>query len=248
MSERIVGTKVRINEEAVTRFFEDRAARYSDEHPVVSVLYQDANPALAESRDLHEKSVALPLLNLSPSDRVLDIGCGIGRWADALIGKVAKYHGTDLIDHLVTIAQERFKDQPGFSFQALRAQDVRAAQLTSPPPYDVVIVAGLFPYINDADCQSILANAAECCSESARMFIREPVGIEKRLTLDRIWSEDLKHEYSAIYRTADEFITFFDAALAPAGFVLTKQAPLLPPELTNRKETTQHYFVLERRR
>ena len=39
----------------------------------------------------------LPLLDVSTSTKVLDIGCGIGRWAEAFVGKIDFYHGTDLI-------------------------------------------------------------------------------------------------------------------------------------------------------
>ncbi|MCG3148406.1 MAG: hypothetical protein PCFJNLEI_01849 [Verrucomicrobiae bacterium] len=246
MSNRIVIEKVEIDENAVTKFFEERVTRYDEKHPVVAILYQDSNPALAESRDQHEKSVALPLLEIQPTDRVLDIGCGIGRWANALAGKVARYHGTDLIKGLTDIATQRFAGTPHVTFQALKAQDNHPDRLTTPPPYDLVIIAGVFAYINDCDCLTVLKNVAECCAPKARIFLREPVGVERRLTLKNIWSDELKHEYSAIYRTAAEFLEMIAATLGRAGFTVAQHAPLLPPELSNRKETTQHYFLIKR--
>ena len=246
MSNRIFKEKVDINEEAVAAFFEDRVKRYDDAHPVVAVIYQDSNPALAEARDKHEKRIASPLLHLKSTDAVLDIGCGIGRWADALEGKVARYHGTDLIQGLTDIAAKRLAHNPHFTFQALKAQDNRPELLASPPPFDLIIVAGLFTYLNDPDCTTVLSNIARCCAPKARVFVREPVSVEQRLTLKNIWSEELKHTYSAIYRTVEEYLAMIADTLGRQGFTAIGHAPLFPPELSNRRETTQHYFVLNR--
>ena len=51
MNNRIKKDKVSIDEKAVTDFFENRAQRYDEKHPVVAVIYQDSNPELAEARD-----------------------------------------------------------------------------------------------------------------------------------------------------------------------------------------------------
>jgi len=246
MTNRILNERIDIDEGAVTAFFEDRVTRYDAAHPLVSVIYQDSNPELAKARDEHEKRVVLPLLVLSPALSVLDIGCGIGRWADALVGKVGRYHGTDLIQGLIDIAAKRFSNSPTFSFQALKAQDNYPERLTVAPPFDLIIVTGLFTYLNDADCDNVLSNILRCCAPKARIFLREPVGLEQRLTLKDIWSEELQHSYSAIYRTADEYLSMISAGLGTQGFSVVRSAPLFPSELSNHKETTQHYFILDR--
>ncbi len=230
----------------VKAFFEDRARRFDDSHPLVSVLYQDSNPGLAEARDRHEKETLVPLLGLKPTDRVLDIGCGIGRWAERIAPEVAQYHGTDLVSSLVDLARTRFRKYANVSFQTLGAQDHTPEALSCPPPFDLAIVAGVLVYVNDADCFSVLRGLASCCGPSGRVLIREPVGVLDRLTLKGVWSEELRHSYSAIYRTIEEYIALFEKTLLLDGFVLLKQARLLPPGLSNRTETTQHYFLLAR--
>ena len=244
---RIHGDKVEIDEGAVGRFFETRAAKYDDTNPAVSMLYQDSNPELAEQRDRNEKNVILPLLRLEETSRVLDVGCGVGRWADALAGRVARYHGTDLMESLVCLARERHAGRADITFQAMKAQDLTASALECPPPFDLAIVAGVLHYINDRDCEAILRAVANCCAGSkARLFIRGPVAADTRLTLQQVWSEELQHEYSAIYRTVAELEELFASALGEAWSPVSAGA-LLPQQLGNRKETFQYYHILESR-
>ena len=246
MNDRILNNKVAIDESEVLNFFEDRAQRYDDSQPLVSVIYQDNNPALAVARDQFEKNKLLPLLGLKPDDSVLDIGCGIGRWADALDGKVARYHGTDLIKGLTDIASRRLAHNPQFTFQALRAQDNRPELLIARPPFSLIIVTGLFIYLNDDDCLTLLNNVASCCTQGSRILMREPVGVERRLTLRNVWSEELKHNYSAIYRPVGEYMSMFTDTLFGQNFQVEQSEALFPVELSNRKETTQHFFILRK--
>ncbi|MBM3350120.1 MAG: class I SAM-dependent methyltransferase [Betaproteobacteria bacterium] len=246
MNDRILDDKVAIDESAVLNFFENRVNKYDDSQPLVSVIYQDNNPALAVARDQFEKNKLLPLLELKPDDSVLDVGCGIGRWADALNGEVARYHGTDLIQGLTDIASRRLAHNPQFTFQALRAQDTRPELLAATPPFSLIIVTGLFIYLNDDDCLTLLTNIPSCCTQGARILMREPVGVERRLTLMNAWSEELKHNYSAIYRTVGEYMSMFTETLFSEDFQLEHSEPLFPAELSNRKETMQHFFILRK--
>lgn len=246
MNDRILSDKVAIDESAVLDFFENRVNRYDDSQPLVSVIYQDSNPALAVARDQFEKDKLIPLLELKPTDSVLDIGCGIGRWADALQGRVTRYHGTDLIQGLTDIASKRHEHNPQFTFQAIRAQDNSPEFLTAAPPFSLIIVSGLFIYLNDDDCMAVLNNIASCCIHGGRILIREPVGVDQRLTLMNVWSEELKHNYSAIYRTVEEHMSMFTDTLFGQGFKLEQSEPLFPAELSNRKETMQHFFIFRK--
>lgn len=246
MEKRIHGKKIAIDEKAIEAFFDSRAGKYDPEKPFVSMLYQDTKPELAETRDRYEKDIVLPMLAVCAQDRVLDIGCGIGRWADMLAGKVAHYHGTDVFDNLIEIARNRLDGHPGISFQTIPAQDIAPATLDVPSPYDLVMIAGVLHYMNDDVCLRTLSAAAATAGESARIFIRGPIAIEDRLTLDRFWSEELGHEYSAIYRTHAEMLDMFRQTLVPHGFSVDVDGPLYPDALNNRAETRQHIFILTR--
>lgn len=78
--------------------------------------------------------------------------------------------------------------------------------------------------------------------------IREPIGVEECLTLKEHFSEELDDNYNAIYRTRDELMKIFKNTLIYNGFTLKKEGFLYEEKnLNNRKETSQYYFVFEKK-
>lgn len=246
MGDRIAGQRVNINAEHVKSFFDRRGQTINQNHPLTSVLYQDSNPILAAERDAYEKGLVLPQLRLSGSERLLDIGCGIGRWADEVASRVSVYHGIDLSQSLIDAARTRHAE-PHVSFQVMAGEDLADQSLDVSPPFDRIIVAGVMIYMNDEQLDRMLGAIAALTTERALLYIREPVATESRLTLNQFWSDELQSEYSAIYRTEAELMELFDARLLQAGFRIVTSGPLYNEvALNNRRETKQHYFILER--
>ena len=72
---------------------------------------------------------------------------------------------------------------------------------------------GILIYINDRDLMSIMNQLVEVSEEHSVICIREPLGIDDRLTLKGFYSEELKDNYNAIYRTRDELMGVFENLL-----------------------------------
>lgn len=67
------------------------------------------------------------------------------------------------------------------------------------------------------------------------------------MTLKDFYSEELRDDYNAIYRTRDELLEIFEDTLFENGFSVEQEGYLFEePELNNRKETSQYYFILKR--
>ncbi|WP_250479405.1 MULTISPECIES: class I SAM-dependent methyltransferase [unclassified Caballeronia] len=242
---RVYGKRVELEKAHVQKFFEDRGRSIDAEHPLTSVLYQDKNPALAENRDAYEKAKVASMLRFSPDMRVLDVGCGIGRWADELAGRVGSYHGIDFGVSLIDAARARCRSD-GFTFQVMPAQEAALDSFPSPEPFDLVMIAGVLLYLNDQDLEDTLSALSGCCKEQATIYVREPVARCERLTLKDFESEELGANYNAIYRTTEEIFLAFQRNLFPQGFCVKVDEELYPPQMNNRTETTQRIFVLER--
>jgi len=242
---RIYDGKVDLDAERVKAFFEERGRKLNPVHPLTSIMYQDRNPELAEARDVHEKQTVLPLLNLASEDAVLDLGCGIGRWADALAGCVTRYHGVDFSESLIEQARARHQDAH-ISFQSLAVEDVAPERLTVDGAFSRVLIAGVLMYLNDTQLDRALEGACACSAPASMIYIREPVATERRLTLKEFWSEELGASYHAIYRTRDEIMQVFERVLGRAGYRLQVERDLYPPELNNRPDTRQRIFLFER--
>ncbi len=229
------GSQHDISYTATLEFFEARGAAARPDSPQTSTMYQDQ--ALASRRDACERTTVLPLLAVRQEDRVLDIGCGYGRWAEALSGKISSYLGVDFSAALLKLAE--IKAGPTVRFQRLAAQDISPCTLIVPPPFDLFICAGILIYLNDDDVVRLARALGAMAAPGARVYLREPMALQERLTLDRFPSAELKTDYSAVYRTVLQCLELFGAPLEKAGFTRVVERPLYPPELCNRKETEQ---------
>ena len=54
--------------------------------------------------------------NLLPASRLLEIGCGFGRWTARLLAHCDQYTGVDLAPRCVQACRERFRDHPSARF------------------------------------------------------------------------------------------------------------------------------------
>ncbi len=235
---RISGKHHSISYDRTEEFFESRANGASENH-LTATMYQDST--LAARRDELEKQTVLPLLRLRPDDRVLDLGCGVGRWARVIAPSVAQYLGIDFSEKLLSAARAY---TPEAVFQCMRVNSLNVSALEIAPPFTLVLCSGIFAYINDADLLRLFGSLSRIAALNSRIYIREPVAKTERLTLDEYWSDDLKCPYSAIYRTRIEYLRAFDSLL---GFDVQLETKPFPAELQNRAETEQHCFLLKRR-
>ena len=88
-------------------FFKHRAGKFREDNPYSVTMYQDNNEKLVRERNKKEIEKLKPLLELVETSRVLDIGCGIGRWGDAITEQIDEYCGIDFSGELIKIARER---------------------------------------------------------------------------------------------------------------------------------------------
>ena len=65
-----------------------------------------------------KKQVELAL-QLQPTDRVFEIGCGVGRIGREIASNIASWHGLDIADNMVAVTRERLATYPNVSASAL---------------------------------------------------------------------------------------------------------------------------------
>lgn len=242
---RIKREKVDIDYDKTKIFFEARGKKYNEEHPYVTTMYQDQHPQLTDERNREETAKILPQLQLDETSRVLDLGCGIGRWADCIPASVAFYLGIDFSESLIQIARSR-NAKNNFAFQQMSLSDFGAYYRSiSLPPFNRLIIAGVFTYLNDEDVENVLRFLEDILSPEAIVYIREPVGIHERLTLKDFYSQELAHDYNVIYRSVEEYRHLIKER-CPAFVMMQEEFLFDTPALNNRKETSQYYFILRK--
>lgn len=229
------------------KFFTKRAEKFQESNPYSVTMYQDNNPALVKERNKAEVEKLYPKLCLSEKSRVLDIACGIGRWADAIETEINEYCGVDFSGELIEIANRRNK-RDNFSFYEGSISEIDKVLLKNRKgKYNIVLMVGILMYLNDHDLRLTLQAAEKACEEHTVLCIREPVGISERLTLKDFFSEELQDNYNAIYRTREEIRNFLQETFLEKGFSILEEGFLFDEDaLNNRKETAQYYYVLRR--
>ncbi|MBP1474677.1 class I SAM-dependent methyltransferase [Frateuria sp. MAH-13] len=240
------GSAPEIDRQAIVDFFEERASKIEKLGPVRAVIYQDKHANLAERRDSLEKERLTPLLQLEGSQRLLDIGCGTGRWTSQVASLCRAYHGIDVSEGLVTYARTHYASS-SVRFSVGSADDFSLASLGEREPFDRILCAGVLMYLNDEEVASAFRCFEAACSTSAKILIREPMGIEQRLTIKDHYSEEMDQTYNAIYRTEKEIIHLANHSLFDRGFRTAGAEDLFQDaDLNNRSETRQRLLVLER--
>lgn len=244
MGRRIQQEHVDIRYQSVQKFFEERGRNENLAHKYNYVLFQDDDPELAIRRDAQEKQKICELLELEPGQRVLDIGCGIGRWGEELCKKGLYYVGIDGSPVLIEHAKNNLKyfaDKAllvGYFQEFLDVLQAAGEQ----EAFQLVLVNGVFMYLNDADFQKALEDIKCVCGNLCQIYIKESMGVYERLTLDQIYSDGLHQDYSAIYRSIDEYRTAITEAFGES-FRLISEGELFDVSLHNRRETTDYYLI-----
>lgn len=238
----------RIDPAAVESFFSKRAEKAKSIGSLRAVIYQDKHPDLAERRDAAEKAALLPKLGLQAHNRVLDIGCGTGRWTQVIAPQVGTYHGTDFSASLIDIARTEHGGAINVRYSVLPSVSVSLEVLQEPSGFDRIIVLGLLIYLNEEDVFETLRRVAEAAAPQCRLLIREPVAIGERLTIREHFSDDLEQVYNAIYRTEDELLLMISETLEKRGFELVDHGYVFEQlDMNNRVDTVQKWYMLERR-
>ncbi|GGE33589.1 methyltransferase [Halopseudomonas oceani] len=237
-----------IDKKSVSSFFDKRAEKIESVGPLHAVIYQDKDSDLALNRDIAEKQKLLPLLQLSGSERLLDVGCGTGRWAKNLIPVTASYYGIDACEGLVEYSRQHFSSENS-SFFVASADDFSLHTLGVVEPFDRVLCAGVLIYLNDTELGNALRCIANAIAPGGLILLREPVGLGRRLTISEHFSEDMEQYYNAIYRTREELEAFIRTEMPAPNFRFVGAGDVYDDRvLNNRSDTRQCWFLLERNR
>ena len=173
--------------------------------------------------------------------KVLEIGCGIGRWAEALYDKCESYLGIDFSENLLEIAKKTYEDKENCHFQFMSATDIKIDELIIKPPFDIIITSGFLMYLNDDDLKIVVNEMNRLGSDDKKVFVMEPTScMDSRLTLKDFYSEGLETDYSAIYRTKDEYLEFFE----PLNYNKVSTDYIFT-DLSDHTETKYRFFVFE---
>ena len=249
MPGRVYGKKIDIDYGDTLDFCENRGDGKELGSKYNYVLFQDDTPEIAVERDRQEKEKICSVLDWGSGGTVLDIGCGIGRWGEAVLEKGWKYTGIDYSRKLLGVAEENLKGYGSMktllhgSFQEFKETLLKEGVEEK---FQKVFINGVMMYINDADLEKGLGDVLGICRSRCQVYLKESMASSGRLTLDSFHSDSLSQDYTAIYRDITEYKELVGRYFVQDGFAIKEEGALFEEGLRNREETLDYYFILER--
>ncbi len=242
MKERVYGEKVSIDTENTVSFYDQRARTIKNrKQEYTTVLLGDQDPDFSVKWDAYEKQFILPKLKLNQDKVILDIGCGIGRWAEAVVGQCKEYYGVDFSSEMIAVAKENIKKE-NCHFYTMSLVDALSDSKITARKYDIVLMTGISMYINEEELIKCYHGLKRLAKRDTLFYFEESVGKKERLTLNHIWSEDLKDYYGAIYRTREEYKSLIRECMKEAEFIEEGYMNFLDKK--EQSETSHWYAVL----
>ena len=243
---RVYSRKIDINTDHTKDFYDARAKKAdSMPCPYTAVLLGDQAGDRARQWDSFEKSFLVSEVEFGKNDRVLDIGCGMGRLAETLIPLCGYYYGADFSSGMIELAEKRFAsmDYDNYEFHAASFNDIVKDPQITKDKVTKVVITGVCMYINDSDLRTCYEGLLDCVSDDCVIYIEDTVGVKDRLTLNNIVSEALQSNYDAIYRSPEEYNEFFEI-FKNKGFHIVKQDFFPNFDGDSSFKETDHWFTI----
>ena len=163
-------------------YWEDRAQRFAGEGAGLAAVCAYGMPEFYNRAIQLEQRLALRRwLDVRPGTRVLDVGCGVGRWSRLLAAKGAQVTGVDLSPTMIAQAQRRAAEEGVAERCRFRVQDL--SQLDAGGQFDVVLGVTVLQHILDTDLlRAALQRMTAHLAPGGRMILLEaaPTGSVER--------------------------------------------------------------------
>ncbi len=177
-------------------------------HSIGNLLYDEK---LSEEKSNIEKTKIEILLKKQNRNynSCLEIGAGTCQWTYTLSKSARKILCTDTSKGMLDLGRGFIKkNHPKIQTEFL-VGDICKEREPKNSPYDLIFISGLILYLSDDKFTSLLNFISKNTKKNAIVILREPIGIMEEYILENVYSEELKTNYSAIYRTEEHIIKKF---------------------------------------
>jgi 2-polyprenyl-3-methyl-5-hydroxy-6-metoxy-1,4-benzoquinol methylase len=163
-------------------YWEDRARRFAAQGDGLAAVCAYGMPEFYNRMIHYCQHLALaPWLKVAPGTRVLDVGCGVGRWSSLLAARGAHVTGMDLSPTMIAEANRRAAAQGVAPRCRFLVQDL--AQLDAGEKFDLVLGVTVLQHILDPQAlREAVQRMREHLAPGGRMVLLEaaPARIAKR--------------------------------------------------------------------
>lgn len=175
---RLYGNKENIEYDKVKSFFDNRYNKGLEDDLLIGIY---ENKEIAEKRNQEQGKLMLETIDFTDK-KVLEIGCGGGRFVEFIHDKCSAYVGFDYTESHIESANKNYHFD-NCKFQVMSAVDIKVDELLVKPPFDVVLISQVLLFINDEDLAELMNVINEITNDDKQVFITETTAHDSRLTL-----------------------------------------------------------------
>jgi cyclopropane fatty-acyl-phospholipid synthase-like methyltransferase len=228
-----------LNLQTIKAFWDKRAKQY-EKKKSYSITNLEEDEQLQQLKVELEQEHIFKLLKIKTNMSILDLGAGIGAWSMLFASKCKEVVAVEYSAKMIEIAKQIAKRESINNIEFV-CQDVLDYCTTQ--KFDVIFISGLLIYIPDSEIPRLLQNMSDYSKKGTYLLVRDSTGIEGRYEIVNKYSEALKVDYSALYRTRDEYIEMF----RKIGFELVVDEDMFEKgcPLNKWKETRLRVYLFE---
>jgi SAM-dependent methyltransferase len=156
-----------------SHYWEDRARRFAAQGAGLAAVCSYGMPeSYNRMIDWCQRLALEPWLRIAPDARVLDVGCGVGRWSSLLAGRGAQVTGMDLSPTMIAEAKRRAAENGVAHRCRFLVQDL--AHLDAGEKFDLVLGVTVLQHILDPDAlRAAVERMSDHLSPGGRMVLLE---------------------------------------------------------------------------
>ena len=133
------------------------------------------------------------------------MGGGAGQWALRFSSLVHEISLVEFSETMINLAIQSANNK----VHNINFYNASAQNFFQPQAYDLIWISGLLIYLDDMECESLIRNSYKMLDSDGRILLRDGTGVGARHEISNQFSRSLKLEYSATYRTNDEYKDLF---------------------------------------
>ena len=197
-----------MDKKKVKDFWDNRARKYQS-LPFESIVNLEEDPKNLELKISLETEKVFNWLGNIEGFRILDLGAGVGQWAFRLVERGAEsVIAVEYSPDLVEIGRQEAKQRKLSNVEFIVSP---AEDFVTSSDFDVIFISGLFVYMDDDQAAKLMDNISAACHSTTKVLLRDGTAIEGRFEINNRMSEHLQTEYSASYRSRQEYFEIFES-------------------------------------
>lgn len=224
----------------VKSFWETRGDKLG-KLPFESIANLEEKPELLALKIQLEQEKIMPLLPITKDTTVLDLGAGVGQWTFRFAPLAKHVTAVEYTDSLAEIGRTEAKNRGinNVTFITSPAESYQSAER-----FDIIFISGLFVYLNPDQAQLLMQHLPTLIKPNGLLLVRDGTSIlENAHHINNRFSDILSEQYSAFYRTRDQYASLF----ADASFSLLQDGQVFDEgcPLNKFPETRLYYYLLQ---